>query len=139
MKTFGLILSFLIISYTTVAQDKTGVDITVTIENFLSNKGKALTGLHSVKTFMKGQGIQNVQSTIKEGVVTLVFKNVAPGEYAIMAMHDENDNKQMDFEANGMPKESYGVSGNANSFGPPTFNDSKFTVKNENLKIKIRF
>jgi len=45
----------------------------------------------------------------------------------------------MDFEANGMPKESYGMSGNAMTMGPPTFNDAKFEVSNENLEFNIRF
>ena len=56
-----------------------------------------------------------------------------------MALHDENDNKRMDFELNGMPKESYGMSGNEMSFGPPNFVDAKFELSDKDLEFNIRF
>ncbi len=39
--------------------------------------------------------------------------------------------KKMDFEANGMPKESYGVSNNKMLMGPPTWQESKFEIKRD--------
>jgi len=88
---------------------------------------------------MKGPGIQNLESKIENGKVTLTFTNVAPGTYAIMAMHDANDNNRMDYEANGMPKESYGMSGNDMTMGPPDFGSAKFEVNGEDLEFTIRF
>ena len=76
---------------------------------------------------------------IEKNKVIITFKNVLPGEYAIMSVHDENDNKQMDFELNGMPKESYGVSNNPMSYGPPQFSEAKFTLNNENINMSIIF
>ncbi|MDF0716353.1 DUF2141 domain-containing protein [Muricauda sp. 334s03] len=139
MKTVALALSLFFVSIIAMAQEKTGIDITITIENVTSNEGKVLAGLHTEETFMKGQGIQNLQSSVEDGKVTLTFTNVAPGEYAISAMHDTNGNNRMDFESNGMPKESYGMSGNDMTMGPPTFNGAKFTVGNEDLEMNIRF
>tara|TARA_R110002049_G_scaffold293156_4_gene478030 strand:- start:11507 stop:11908 length:402 start_codon:yes stop_codon:yes gene_type:complete len=112
--------------------------ITVTIPNVVNDDGSVLIGLHNSETFMKGPGVQNLQSEIKDGKVTFVFKKVPTGEYAIMAMHDKNDNKQMDME-NGMPQEDYGMTGTPNTFGPPVFNDAKFTVKDKDLEFTIRF
>ena len=74
-----------------------------------------------------------------KGEVTLTFENVEPGTFAIMVMHDENDNQRMDMEANGMPKENYGTSGQVNSFGPPTFEGAKFEVTDEDQEFRIRF
>ena len=56
-----------------------------------------------------------------------------------MALHDENDNNAMDFEDNGMPKESYGMSNNPMSYGPPQFATAKFEVASEDLEMNIRF
>ena len=56
-----------------------------------------------------------------------------------MVLHDENDNQRMDFEDNGMPKESYGMSNNPRSFGPPIFDDAKFDVDKDDVKLSIRF
>ncbi|GAB4509891.1 DUF2141 domain-containing protein [Flagellimonas sp. MMG031] len=139
MKTVTLALSFFLVSMIAIAQDNNGVDITVTIDNVQSNEGQVLLGLHTAETFMKGPGIQNLQSNIEDGKVTMTFTNVAPGTYAIMALHDANGNKRMDYEPNGMPKESYGMSGNDMTMGPPNFNSAQFQVANENLELNIRF
>ena len=45
----------------------------------------------------------------------------------------------MDFDANGMPIESYGMSNNKMLMGPPNFEDAKFTVENKSLDLTIRF
>lgn len=139
MKTVTLALSFFFLSIIAMAQEKTGIDITITIENVNSDEGKILAGLHTEETFMKGMGVQNLQSSIKDGMVTLTFSDVAPGDYAIMAMHDANENNRMDYQSNGMPIENYGMSGNDMTMGPPTFNSAKFTVSDEDLEMNIRF
>lgn len=126
-------------SLLTLAQEKTGITIEVSIDNVTSNEGKVVASLHTPDTFMKGPGVQNAQSTIKDGKVSLTFENVVPGTYAIMAMHDANENNRMDYESNGMPKESYGTSGNDMSFGPPNFESAKFEVGEEDLTFDIRF
>ncbi|MDF0706156.1 MAG: DUF2141 domain-containing protein [Bacteroidota bacterium] len=139
MKTVTLALSFLFVSIVAMAQEKTGVDIIVTIDNITSNEGNILAGLHTAETFMKGPGIQNTQSKIEDGKVILTFTNVVPGDYAIMALHDVNENNRMDYQSNGMPKESYGMSGNDMTLGPPDFKSAMFTVGDENLEMSIRF
>ena len=81
----------------------------------------------------------DAETEIKDGKVTIIFKNVVPGEYAIMTLHDENDNKRMDFQDNGMPLESYGISKNVMSFGPPNYDEAKFIVEDKDLNLNIRF
>lgn len=139
MKKFALLVGLALISFTTQAQDAEGATITVTIENVLSDGGTILGGLHTTDTFMKGEGVVSAMQPAKAGEVTLTFENVEPGTYAVMVMHDANDNKQMDMEPNGMPKESYGTSGEMNLYGPPSFETSKFEVTGEDQEIKIRF
>lgn len=139
MKTLTLFLALSFCALATYAQDSLKTfTITVKIDNALNNNGHALIGLHNESTFMKGQGIQNAKSEIAEGKVVITFENVTPGVYAIMVLHDENDNSRMDFEPNGMPKESYGMSNNPMLYGAPTFNDAKFELT-EDKEIVIRF
>lgn len=139
MKSVALALAFLFVHLIGQAQETEGVDITVTIDNVLNDNGKVIATLHTSDTFMKGPGIQNLESNIENGKVTFIFENVSPGTYAIMTLHDENENRRMDFQANGMPLESYGMSGNDMSVGPPTFADAQFNVDGENLAFNIRF
>jgi uncharacterized protein (DUF2141 family) len=56
-----------------------------------------------------------------------------------MAIHDENENNAMDFDPSGMPIESYGMSNNPLSYGPPNFTEAKFELKEEDLELAIRF
>lgn len=139
MKTVTLALALLLVNFLSNAQETTSVNIKVAINNIASNEGKVMVSLHTADTFMKGPGIQNLESTIENGVVSLTFENVPQGTYAIMALHDVNENRRMDFEENGMPKESYGLSGNDMSYGPPTFSTAKFETKGEDLDFEIRF
>lgn len=141
MKTIVFLLTSFICTICAKAQENnnpTGTSITVTISNAKNNKGTMLLGLHSSETFMKGKGIQNISSEIKDNEVQVTFKNVPKGEYAILVLHDENNNNRMDFESTGMPKEDYGMSNNPMSYGPPQFYDAKFNVVDKNLELEIR-
>jgi uncharacterized protein (DUF2141 family) len=131
----GLLFSGLWVS----AQTEEGVTVTVIIENVLSNEGTVLGSLHSKETFMKGSGVAGDAKAAQAGEVELIFSNVPPGSYAIMVMHDENDNHQMDMDANGMPMESYATSGDNMRMGPPNFEGAKFDVVGEALNFRLRF
>ncbi|WOD42496.1 DUF2141 domain-containing protein [Hwangdonia lutea] len=140
MKALSLIITLLLsVTLAQAQENPKGKTITVTIENIKNNKGNVLLALHTENTFMKGKGIKNAQSKIVDGKITVTFKNVESGTYAVMALHDENENDQMDFEDNGMPKESYGISNNPASYGPPQFASAKFELKSEDLDINIMF
>ena len=136
----SIILSIaLLFSAFIFAQEVKGVSIEVTVDNVTNNEGKVVFALHTSETFMVSQGVKNLESKIQDGKVTILFEGVTPGSYAIMALHDQNENGRMDYEPNGMPKESYGTSNNPMSYGPPKFAESKFEVGTENQKMNIRF
>ena len=139
MKTLGLIIGLVFTSFVATAQKDEGVNIRLIIENVLSNEGKILGSLHSEETFMKGSGIKNEAINASKGEVTLTFSDVTPGIFAIMLLHDCNNNSRMDYEANGIPKESFTTSGDTELYGPPTFNAAKFEVAEEDLELRIRF
>lgn len=59
-----------------------------------------------------------------------------PGDYAISAIHDENDNKKLDKSFIGMPTEGVAFSNNAKvSFGPPKFEKVRFHVEGETTQM----
>ncbi|WP_191859067.1 DUF2141 domain-containing protein [Hanstruepera ponticola] len=139
MKTLALFIALTLTAIFGYSQDKSEtLTITVKVDNPLNDNGHVLIGLHTVDTFMKGQGVQNAKEKVKDGQIIVTFENVTPGDYAIMVLHDENDNQRMDLEVNGMPKESYGMSNNPMLYGPPTFTDAKFELT-EDKEVVIRF
>ncbi|WP_165748119.1 DUF2141 domain-containing protein [Cellulophaga sp. Z1A5H] len=139
MKNLVVTSILILCAFFAKAQDTQSYTLVVSIGHITNNNGKILLSLHTADTFMKGPGIQNVDSEIVNGKINVSFENIKPGTYAIMALHDENDNKRMDYETNGMPKENYGTSGNEMSYGPPSFEDAKFRVTDKNLDFNIRF
>lgn len=71
------------------------------------------------------------------GEVSLIFKDLAPGKYAIRVMHDENDNGKLDTNAVGMPTEGYGFSNNPVVMRPATFEEATFEVTEAGNTINI--
>jgi uncharacterized protein (DUF2141 family) len=137
MKTLVSILVVVIISITNIitAQNKT---ITATILNISSDKGIVKFALYN-KTNFRLKPLQSEIGNIENGKTTITFKEVASGEYAIVCYHDKNSNDKMDFQPNGMPLEAYGASNNVMNFGPPRFDDAKFTVVDKNVSLEIKF
>ena len=137
MKTLVSILVVVIISITNVitAQNKT---ITATVLNISSDKGIVKFALYN-KTNFRLKPLQSEIGNIENGKTTITFKEVAGGEYAIVCYHDKNSNDKMDFQPNGMPLEAYGASNNVMNFGPPKFDDAKFTVVDKNVSLEIKF
>ncbi|SHI99150.1 DUF2141 domain-containing protein [Pseudozobellia thermophila] len=139
MKRSALVLVLLLALFGAGVQAQEGAHITLKIENVLSDQGSILASLHTEATFMKGVGVAHAESPAKKGDVSLRFENVKPGTYAVLLIHDSNDNKRMDFDVSGMPVESYGQTGDINLYGPPVFADAKFEVADEDLEFNIRF
>ncbi|GAK75863.1 hypothetical protein JCM19296_1455 [Nonlabens ulvanivorans] len=107
----------LFISLLSFAQETTHT-LKVTVPNATSDKGEMVFALNTKETFMVAAPVQSAAVKIEDGVATVTFENVAPGEYAIIVLHDLNGNQRMDFK-DGMPAENYNVSGGQMSFGPP--------------------
>jgi len=139
MKNLTLTFVLSLFTFLSFAQENQGQTITVTIDNVKSNEGFVILGLHDSTTFMKKDALEGTKAKIENNKISVTFKNVKPGDYAIMAVHDENSNNRMDYETNGMPKESYGMSNNPMSYGPPQYDNAKFTVSNEDITLNIRF
>lgn len=73
---------------------------------------------------------------------SVVFRDLAPGVYAVAVLHDENQNAKMDFNFVGMPLEGYGFSNDAPvSFGPPSYAAAAFKLeaRHSRLPIKMRY
>lgn len=119
---------------TEITTEGTSITVTVPVQ---SDKGSVFFSLHSEETFMR-KGLADLEGQIVDGKATVTFENIPAGTYGVLLFHDTNGNQKMDFEANGMPKEMYGVSNNIMNFGPPMWNDAKFDVTSEPIALEIR-
>lgn len=142
MKVFTAIFAFVVVFQTSMHTSKSKViekrTITVTVPNVTSDTGTVNYALYTKDGFM-ATPVQSQSSRIKGKKSTVVFTDVIPGEYAVICFHDANSNEKMDFEANGMPLEDYGISNNPVTYGPPEYDTAKFVVTDKNVTLEIRF
>jgi uncharacterized protein (DUF2141 family) len=142
MKIFTAIFAFVVVFQSSIHTTKTTSNekrtITVTVDNVTSDKGTVNYALYTKEGFMV-KPLKAKTSIVNGKKSTVTFKDVSPGNYAIVCFHDANSNKKMDFQDNGMPLEDYGVSNNPMSYGPPQFDAAKFVVADKNVTLVIRF
>lgn len=137
----NLLLLFVILLsgiLTTNAQEET-VDLTIQISGLNSDKGTLLIALYNKKENFLKKAFKGDIIKIKDKKSEVIFQKLPKGEYAVSFVHDENDNKKMDTNFLGIPKEDYGCSNNARGFmGPPKYDDAKFNLdSNKEIIIKI--
>jgi len=119
----------------------TAADLTVEIDGVTAARGHLAVGLYdSAANFPSERGgaqAQRVASAV--GRTTVVFRNLAPGNYAVGVYQDENDNQKLDKGMFGIPKEPYGFSNDARgTAGPPEFRDARFAVGEAPVAVTVR-
>jgi uncharacterized protein (DUF2141 family) len=91
------------------------------------------------ETFRKeDKAVQVVALPAVAGTPRIVFPDLAPGKYAVMAYHDENSDGKLNLRLGMFPTEGYGLSNNPQVMGPPKFADSAFEVSSPETVIDIR-
>lgn len=79
--------------------------------------------------FPRGAALRTATARTVQGKASLQFTGLPPGDYALTAYLDENDNNKLDSNLFGLPTEPYGFSRNARGMtGPPPFADAAFRV-----------
>ncbi|MFT6959309.1 MAG: hypothetical protein ACJA17_000397 [Polaribacter sp.] len=137
-KTLLTILIFFTAILCTNAQKETFI-LTVNIAGLHSDNGSLLVGIYSTKEDFLKKPFKSAIIKIINKKSMVIFKDIPKGAYAVSFVHDENDNKKMDTNFIGIPKEDFGCSNNATGFmGPPKYEDAKFQLtKNKTINIKI--
>jgi uncharacterized protein (DUF2141 family) len=119
-----------------VAEAQAG-EVRVTLTGVEARGGQILASLQTETQFMQGRGAYNqiAPSPTQPGAVVLVFPNVAPGDYALSAMHDADGDYQMKRMESGMPAEGWAMSHGGAITGPPSFAVNKITVTDAPLSL----
>jgi uncharacterized protein (DUF2141 family) len=74
----------------------------------------------------------------KRGTQSTVFTQLPPGRYAIIVIHDENDNGRLDENALGVPREGYGFGNDAQGFlGAASFDAASIAVGDTDVSTSI--
>ena len=73
-----------------------------------------------------------------KGTLVVKFGDLPAGTYAVMVLHDENDNHKMDTGVMGIPSEPYGFSNNPHVMRKPYFSETKFEVGSTTVNVAIQ-
>lgn len=129
MKKIVYLLSILlfIIPFGLVAQ----FSLTIEINELRNNKGQ----VHLELSNENEEQITGITKELSSNSCVIVIHNLKPGKYSFKFFHDENNNKELDTNWIGIPKEGFGFSNNPSmTFGPPSFDKTIFEL-NESIVI----
>jgi uncharacterized protein (DUF2141 family) len=75
---------------------------------------------------------------IKKAQASCDFKDIPPGTYAMVVIHDENMNGKLDTNLLGIPTEGYGFSNDAKGVvGSPSFSAASFSYDGQNVELTM--
>ncbi len=112
------------------------------IDSFNNDQGRAILVL-----YRRSDKLFGLQTAFRKAVVEIVngqarasFEDVPAGEYAAIAVHDENNNGVVEHHWYGLPKEQVGFSNNFKLSilsGKPNFDKLAFTFTGTDTELAI--
>ena len=136
MKTLGIILS-IVVALTTLQDEKGNLSLTLT--NIPDNKGKLMIGVFDQEGFLNKAVTGKSVDAKGKNEITVTFKDLDYGQYAISVLHDKNENGKMDFNQQGMPQEDWAMSGTNPPDQQPQWELAKFSFDQSDQKIELSF
>ena len=122
----------LVLSSLFIATAVAAADLEVSIEGLRSDEGNVRVSVHrrdGAADFPNGDGVSGAFRRADPDGARFVFADLAPGDYAAAAFHDEDADGELDTNALGLPTEGYGFSNDARGMmGPPGFDAAAITV-----------
>lgn len=85
------------------------------------------------------KSVANKKVKVTQKTHHISIEGLPHGEYAVVFLHDENGNEEMDTNFVGAPTEGYGASNDAvNTFSAPKYQDAKFLLEGEKKSLKLK-
>jgi uncharacterized protein (DUF2141 family) len=131
--TFKTLMIAGALSASLAAGSALAADVAVTLTGVKAEGGTMLVSLQSKDQFMKPVGAAGTMGPATAGTMNLTVEDVAPGEYAVMVMHDADSNWTMTMK-DGKPAEGWGHSGAA---GGKSFEAMKVTVPEAGAAVTV--
>jgi uncharacterized protein (DUF2141 family) len=137
-----MILShYIIILFTLFAQPSTST-LELEISEFRNTNGHVLISIFDNANDYpdtEENAIANRKVKVSDKTHLITIEDLPQGEYAVVFLHDENDNQEMDINFVGAPEEGYGASNDAvNTFSAPKYKEAKFLLEGEKKSLKLK-
>jgi uncharacterized protein (DUF2141 family) len=143
MRARSLFLAAMLAALPGAAPDSQPQPLSMGVQDLRSGKGNLLVCIVRSPAYFpdcsRDPDKRHLTVPVSSGAIAL--GEVAPGDYAIAIIHDENGNGKLDTFA-GIPREGVGFSRNpAIRFGAPSFRSAQFPVTGSAVRqeIKIKY
>ncbi len=135
-----------------LAMPATAAELRLTVNGIHSDNGEILIALFdnpagfqsaisnaAIRGLMPDSGrLIGTSLRARRGSQSTVFTQLPPGRYAVIIVHDENDNGRLDKDFMGVPTEGYGFGNDAQGFlSAPSFDAAAITVGTGNTSASI--
>jgi uncharacterized protein (DUF2141 family) len=115
-------------------------DLTVYVDGVRSSQGSITLSLYdNARDWLSdNHSIADLNLPAHPGRVVGVFRNLKPGRYAVVTMHDDDDSGHMRFSLLGLPEKGYAFSRNVRPvLSAPSFDDAAITLGTSDAAISI--
>ena len=115
-------------------------DLILEVSGARSANGTVVATLFdSEDSFLRTPANEKRAPVSTDGTATVIFDDLAPGDYAISIFHDADADGELDTGLFGIPSEDVGFSNNARGrFGPAKWKAAQFSVGEDGGAISIR-
>ena len=116
-----------------------GADLTVTLSDVRNDRGHLFVAVENTEAGwnFKAESVTQTKLPAAKGDITHVFADLPPGKYAVMVIHDENENGKLDSNFLGIPSEGYGFSQNPRVMRRATFQEALFELPAGGATVQI--
>lgn len=126
------------------AQPPSASDLTITVNvvGTRSAEGSVLAALYDSRksSLSDWRDAVAVRRTQAGDTAPITFQNVDAGTYAVVIVHDEDNDGQMDTNFIGLPVEGFGASNNPVFLGPPRFQSARFQVRGDKeVDVQVKY
>ncbi len=143
---FFVFSSFKVLKKNDELKNESGNTLTVIIKNIRNKEGRLQVDLYKNQEEFEARSSDEkrrayvYKSSVSNGRIIHVYKNVPDGVYGIALFDDENKNGKIDYGWI-MPKEGFGFGDYYHTkWSSPNFNDFKFSLKEDKtLVIVVRY
>lgn len=139
MKNQSIKLTILLIAGLYVHSLVSAASLKVIVEGIEHHEGMLNIVLFDSEDKWLNEGIRVYDKSVDNSDICWAIQGIEPGEYAVSATHDVDENGELNKGAFGKPVEPYGFSNDARGmFGPAKWKDAKFHVKAGENEIRFR-
>lgn len=111
--------------------------LTVNLEGSKPGGGPLIVLLFDSADGFPGEKRATSRHVLPTGRTTLALDGLKPGQYAVMAYHDEDGNGELNRLFGMIPQEGWGLSNNPKVSGKPAFNDAAITLPENGAAVTL--